>query len=391
MRNEMDMRKARSMAAEFVTNGHPDKCCDQMADAIVDTALSQDPKSRVAMEVTGGHGGIVVIGEMTTCAVFDIGEVVRRTYRAIGHDHDLAIFTNVVKQAKNIAQGVDDEKAVGKGHAEQGAGDQGIMVGYAVNDTPEFMPLTWSIAKRLCLMMHDLRVDGTLPWLRPDGKSQVTIVDGKITHVTLAAHHALKFSPDTPEEKAELAQIRIELFNRIVRPVVPDLGNVDMVAAGEDPCVVINGTGRFVQGGFDADAGTTGRKLMVDNFGPNVEIGGGCYSGKDPTKVDRSAAYFCRFIAKSIVAGGYAREAIVKVGYAIGVAKPTYVSVQTSLPDDEARKLEANVLDKFDFRPKAIIERLGLIDSNKDWRYEDTARFGHYGDSRFPWETPVSF
>lgn len=385
----MGMRRARSLACEFVTNGHPDKVCDQMADAIVDAALSNDLGSRVAMEVTGGHGGVVVIGEMTTKSVFDIGDVCRRTYRGIGHDHDLAVFTNLVGQTLDIAQGVDAKDAVGKGHAEQGAGDQGIMVGYAVDDTPELMPLTWSLARKLCLVMYGERVSGALPWLKPDGKSQVTIVDGHVTHVTLAAHHVLKADPDTEEEKAELAEIRTELFKRVVAHLIPDLGDVEKVALGKDPYVVINGTGKFVQGGFDADAGTTGRKLMVDNYGPIVEIGGGCYSGKDPSKVDRSAAYFCRLIAKSIVASGHANEAIVKVGYAIGVAKPTYLSVETSLPDDEARKLEAHVLSLFDFRPQAIIERLGLL-APSGWCYQDTARFGHYGDPRFPWEQPAA-
>ena len=359
MKMNMKMRKARSMASEFVTNGHPDKVCDQMADAIVDEAVFADPKSRVAMEVTGGHGLVVVIGEMKTSVPVDIGQVVRRTYAEIGHDLPIGVLANVVVQSPDIDQGVTATN--GK---EQGAGDQGIMVGYAVNDGADYMPLSWSIARALCVRLTEARRDGTLPYLRPDGKSQVTIMGDRVTHVTLAAHHS---------DAVPLEKVRLDLIKQVVRPIVPEL---------DEGCIVVNRTGRFVQGGFDADAGTTGRKLMVDNYGPNVEIGGGCYSGKDPSKVDRSAAYFCRMVAKSIVAGEHADEAIVKVGFAIGVATPTYISVEADLPDDEAARLEQHIRGLFDFRPEAMIERMGLLKPN-GWRYCETAAAGHYGDNRF--------
>jgi S-adenosylmethionine synthetase len=361
----MGMRKARGMACEFVTPGHPDKVCDQMADAILDTAMTGDPHSRVAMEVTGGHGGVVVIGEMTTRARFDIGEVVRKTYEEIGHSHQIGVFVNVVVQSPDIAKGVNETE--GK---EQGAGDQGIMVGYAVNDGPNCMPKSWTDARRLCMRMRELRQRKILPYLRPDGKSQVTMLGGQVTHVTLAAHH---------DDDVDIERVRADLIAQVVHHVIPDV---------RANCIVVNGTGRFVQGGFDADSGTTGRKLMVDNYGPNIEVGGGCYSGKDPSKVDRSAAYFCRLVAKSIVANGLANEAIVKVAFAIGRETPTLISVETDLPEDQAVKLEGKVREKFDFRPKAMIEQLGLL-RREGWCYRDSAAAGHYGDDRFPWEQVV--
>lgn len=386
LEGRMRMRKSRSMATEFVTNGHPDKVCDQMADAIVDAALKQDPLSRVAMEVTGGHGLVAVIGEMTTSANFDIAEVVRATYRDIGHDHPIGVFVNVVKQSPDIGKGVSqslETREAGSGDSldKQGAGDQGIMVGYAVDDGPNCMPESWTMARMLAVRLREVRESGAIPYLRPDGKSQVTMLDGRVVHVTLAAHHT---------DMVTLEEVREDLFEHVVRYCVPDIGDKARVIEGKDPAVVINGTGRFVQGGFEADAGTTGRKLMIDNYGPNIEVGGGCYSGKDPSKVDRSAAYFCRMVAKSIVAGGHAREALVKVGYAIGVARPTYVSVVTDLTGKQASALEERVRSAFDFRPKAIVERLELL-TPKGWRYRDAAKSGHYGDDRFPWEMPVDF
>ncbi|MBI3328106.1 MAG: methionine adenosyltransferase domain-containing protein [Nitrospinae bacterium] len=419
------MRKARAMACEFVTPGHPDKVCDQMADAILDAAMAVNPLSRVAMEVTGGHGLVAVIGEMNmdpegkmkTRPVLDIGEIVRKTYADIGHDHPLGVFVNVVVQSPDIAKGVNETQ--GK---EQGAGDQGIMVGYAVNDGRNCMPKTWTTARMLCERMRELREHKILPYLRPDGKSQVTMAGDRVTHVTLAAHYSeddvVAHMREARSDDATLAQIRKALdqlrgerldhlredrlddtgrallrqirasilahvrnalIAHAVRHVVPDLS---------PNSIVVNGTGRFVQGGFDADAGTTGRKLMVDNYGPNVEVGGGCYSGKDPSKVDRSAAYFCRMVAKSIVAGGHANEAIVKVAFAIGQEEPTLISVETDLPEAHAVKLEQKVGETFDFRPKAMIERLGLL-RPEGWCYRDIAAAGHYGDDRFPWEQVV--
>lgn len=369
MTESMRMRKAQTMATEFVTDGHPDKVCDQIADANVDAALGQDPRSHVALEVTGGHGSVVVIGEMTTDAHFDIGEVAKATYKSIGHDHDIAVLTSVVKQSSDINAGVGAA-------VEQGAGDQGIMVGYAINDGPNCMPRSWTLARDLCMKLKELRESGKLPYLRPDGKSLVVMDGDRVTHVTLAAHHASGIM---------LAQIREDLIALAVRPVIGELAPDHVAVNGTSK---VDGPSMFVQGGFDADAGTTGRKLMIDNYGPNVEVGGGCYSGKDPSKVDRSAAYFCRMIAKSIVAGGHASEAVVKVGYTIGIAKPAYVSIVTSLAEEAARKLEEHIRAQFDFRPAAMIERLGLL-TPKDWSYRDTARAGHYGDDRFPWERVV--
>ncbi|MDO8462808.1 MAG: methionine adenosyltransferase [bacterium] len=380
----MAMRGARSSASEFVTDGHPDKVCDQMADAIVDAAMEQDPKSRVAMEVTGGHGGVVVIGEMTTKAIFDVGEVCRKKYREIGHADALGVFTNIVRQSPDISQGVDEGRGM---DLEQGAGDQGIMTGYAVADGPMLMPLSHTLARALCVRMRELGTTGQLPWMRPDGKSIVVVnTEGLVTHVTLAAHHSsmvngVEIRPDDPQsEKRVLEMIREELTTHCVRETLRD-------RLVPDAWIVVNGTGKFVQGGFEADAGTTGRKLAVDNYGPNIEIGGGAYSGKDPSKVDRSAAYFCRMVAKSIVAGGHAQEALVKVGYAIGQSRPVYISVETPLVP-QCASLEAKVREKFDFRPKAINEQLGLL-TPKGWCYQDTAAMGHYGDARFPWEQVV--
>ncbi len=355
--HDMGMRTARSMAVEFVTDGHPDKVCDQIGDSILDAAIFQDPFSRVAMETSGGHGVVFIAGEMTTNAVFDIGKVARDTYRKIGHDHDIGIIVNVVKQSPDIAQGVDKD----------GAGDQGIMVGYAIKGEANFMPRTWNLARMLTQRLKEVRVKGILPYLKPDGKSQVTMVGDIVTHVTIAAHHSKGVS---------LEQIRADIIKHVVHEVIPGIPDVE---------IIVNGTGEFAQGGFEADAGTTGRKLIVDNYGPLVEVGGGAYSGKDPSKVDRSAAYFCRMIAKSIVAGGHADEAIVKVGYAIGVAEPTFFSVQVPLGEKEAATLEKHIAEKFDFKPKAIIEKLGLR-KPEGWCYADTAAAGHYGDDRFPWE-----
>lgn len=364
----MGMRTARSMAVEFVTDGHPDKVCDQIGDSILDAAISQDPFSRVALETTGGHGIVFITGEMTTKADlpdFKIWELAQKKYREIGHDHSIGVLTHIDKQSSDIAQGVDKD----------GAGDQGIMVGYAVNEGQrhELMPFCWLLARNLCLRLKEVRVKGILPYLKPDGKSQVTMSGGTVEHVIIACHHS---------SDVTLEQLRHDVLHEVVLPYAA----IDVEI---DKHVIINGTGKFEKGGFEADAGTTGRKLMVDNYGPVVEVGGGAYSGKDPSKVDRSSAYFCRMIAKSIVAGGHANEAIVKVGYAIGIEKPTFLSVQTSLPETEAVALEEKVLPMFDFRPKAIIERLGLL-KPEGWCYADTAASGHYGNDRFPWEKVVS-
>ncbi len=363
----MGMRRSRAMAAEHVTDGHPDKVCDQMADTIVTEALKQDSTSRVAMEVTGGHGKIWVTGEMTTKADLNIQQLLQQTYLDIGHNDNVEVWTNIrTTQSADIAKGVDETE----GH-EQGAGDQGIMTGYAVNETKELMPIEWALSQKLSLRLRQVRTLGLLPYLRPDGKSQVTMKNGQVTHVTIACHHAPGMDRETIEK---------DVTSMVIGEVIEDPKGVT---------IVVNGAGYFTIGGFEADAGTTGRKLVVDNYGPRMEIGGGCYSGKDPTKVDRSAAYACRQVAKSIVANGLAEEAVVKLAYAIGVAEPTHFSVQTNRSEEHDDKLTAMILSKLSFKPRAIIERLGLTDMTKDWTYRDTAAFGHYGRDIFPWEKVV--
>jgi len=363
----MYLRKVNTMATEFVTDGHPDKICDQISDAIVDAAL-EDESSRVGIEVAGGHGGITITGEITTNANVQFGDIARNTYKKIGHEDQVGVFVNVVKQSPDIAQGVNEGEGLDK---DQGAGDQGVMVGYAINEGSNFMPKSWTLSRQLCVEMRQLRRDKKLPYLRPDGKSLVVMEGDRVTHVTLAAHHS---------EDVDLDTVRSDLIKYVVIPVIGedmDLNNV-----------IINGTGTFTKGGFEADAGVTGRKLMVDNYGPNIEIGGGCYSGKDPSKVDRSSAYFCRMVAKSIVAGGHANEAVVKVGYAIGISKPAYITVVTDLSEDLNRKLEQKIIETFDFRPRPVIDYLNLLKPD-GWKYQDTSETGHYGDNRFPWEKIV--
>lgn len=357
---KMWMRRCHLMAAEHVTDGHPDKICDQLADTILDAALVEDPNSRVAMEVCGGHGKIFVTGELTSRAKLDIESLAHQTCSDIGYADNVDIILHIDKQSPDIAEGVD----------QGGAGDQGVMVGYAITDTEELMPLSWIIARNLCIRLKEVRLKGILPYLHPDGKSQVTIRDREVVHVTIACHHS---------EDVVLEQLYTDVYKYVVLPVVPCISFDN---------TVINGKGKFIQGGFNADAGLTGRKIVVDNYGPNIEVGGGCYSGKDPTKVDRSAAYMCRLVAKSIVTSGMATEALVKVAYAIGTKEPTLISVQTNGLPDKDNIIRKAVLKKFDFHPRAIIERLGLQQLD-GWNYRLTAAFGHYGRPVFPWEKPV--
>lgn len=360
------MRSFRMMVAEHVTDGHPDKICDQIADTIVTEALVQDPDSHVAAEVTGGHGMVFITGEITSSASLDLRGIARRIYKDIGHMDDIHVFTHVVQQSVNIARGVRQTS-----EHEQGAGDQGIMTGYAVNETPELMPLEWVISRDLCRRLKEVRLTGLIPYLRPDGKSQVTIEDGRVIHVTMACHHA---------SGIQQASIKEDIIRHVVRHILPDL---------DGTTVVVNGTGAFEIGGFEADSGTTGRKLVVDNYGPRVEIGGGAYSGKDPSKVDRSAAYCCRWVAKSVVANGLAEEALVKLAYAIGVAEPTHFSIQTNRGHGHDAELAEMIRQKICFKPRAIIERLNLTDMSNGWTYLDAAAFGHYGRDAFPWEVVI--
>ena len=340
---------------ESVTSGHPDKVCDAISDSVLDAFLAVDPHSRVAVETFGSHGLLVIGGEVTSKGVVDAGKIGRAFYRSLGYIDDLQIMTNIVQQSPDIAQGVDTG----------GAGDQGIMYGYATAETPEFMPRAVALSHKLTQGLEQLRrTDPECAWLGPDGKSQVTMQDGKVTTVLISCQHADSVSQE---------QIKDTLVRKLIRPVVGDLDGVE---------VLVNPTGKFTIGGFAADTGLTGRKIVVDTYGGLVPHGGGAFSGKDPTKVDRSAAYMSRFAAKNIVANGVAKECTVTVAYAIGRADPLMVYAEA----DDGRDLSAIVKEKFDFRPKAIIERLNL----RRPIYARTAAYGHFGRDGFPWEEVVS-
>ncbi len=338
---------------ESVTSGHPDKICDQISDAILDECLKQDPTSRVAMETFGGHGLLVLCGEVTTNADVDFEEVGRRVYRDIGHLDELKVVSNIVKQSPDIAQGVDTG----------GAGDQGIMYGYATDETPEFLPKGMVLAHKLTKGLEDLRQSGEIPWLYPDGKSQVTMEGDKVTAVVVSCQH------DAEVGHEEIKQV---LTEKLIKPVIGDISGVE---------ILVNPTGKFVQGGFEADTGLTGRKIMVDTYGGFIPHGGGAFSGKDPSKVDRSAAYMCRFVAKNLVANKLAKKCLVSVSYAIGRAEPLMVEAI----NEKGESLAHIVKEKFDFRPRSIIERLGL----RRPIYRQTAAYGHFGKAGLPWEEIV--
>jgi S-adenosylmethionine synthetase len=337
--------------AESVTEGHPDKVCDQIADALLDEYLRRDPRSRVALEVFGSHGMLMVGGEVTSQGEVDIEAMAKHVYKQIGYDDELEVFVNIELQSGDIAQGVD----VG------GAGDQGIMYGYASVETPSFMPAPIAHAHALSTSLSDLRRhDPAFAWLRPDGKTQVTMDHGRVTTVVVSAQHA----PDIAQE-----EIRTRIMERVIAPVIGSLDGVE---------VHVNPTGRFVGGGFMADTGLTGRKLMVDTYGGIIPHGGGAFSGKDSTKVDRSAAYMARFAAKNLVAAGYAKKCMVSVAYAIGKADPVMLTARS----EDGRDLSPLLMKYFDFRPQAIIERLDL----RKPIFRASATYGHFGRDQFPWE-----
>lgn len=338
---------------ESVTAGHPDKVCDQISDAILDAALTEDPKSRVAIEVVGSHGAMLIAGEIKTNTDIDFEKIAREVYTDIGYPDNLEIAVRVAKQSSDIAQGVDTG----------GAGDQGIMYGYATDETKEFLPLGVVLAHALARKLEFLRTSGTLKWLRPDGKTQVTIKNGKVVTALCSTQHA---------EEVSLEEIRSALKEHLFKPVLGDLTGIE---------ILVNPTGRFVQGGFDADAGLTGRKIMVDTYGGLLPHGGGAFSGKDSTKVDRSAAYMARFAAKNLVANGYAKKALVSVAYAIGRVEPVMVEAF----DENGKNLSEIVNKNFDFRPQAIIERLSL----RKPIFQKTAAYGHFGVAGRPWEEIV--
>ncbi len=344
----------KNYTVESVTSGHPDKICDQISDAVLDECLKQDPFSRVAVEVFGGHGLVVVGGEITSKAEVDFSGVAKKVYRDIGHNGEIKVISNVFKQSPDIAQGVDTG----------GAGDQGIMYGYATNETEQFLPVGVVLSHKLARQLEDARRSNKITWLKPDGKSQVTIENGKVKTVLVSTQH---------EDGIDNAEIRAAVIKNIIASVLGDISGVE---------ILVNPTGKFVQGGFDADTGLTGRKLMVDTYGGLIPHGGGCFSGKDATKVDRSAAYMCRFVAKNLVANGYAEKCLVSVAYAIGRAEPLMIEVV----DDKGSNLADLVKVKFDFRPRAIIERLNL----RQPIYFKTAAYGHFGKSDLPWEQIIS-
>ena len=366
--------------SESVSEGHPDKVADQISDAVLDAILAKDPNARVAAETLVTTGLVVLAGEITTGAVVDFQQIARDTIRAIGYDDSdygidyrgCAVMTCYDKQSPDIAQGVDEGRGL---DLEQGAGDQGMMFGYACDETPQLMPLPIYLAHRLVERQAEVRRDGRLPWLRPDAKSQITVryVNGRpdaIDTVVLSTQHA----PEVGHK--ELTEAVIET---IIKPVLPK-----PLVKGEIRYLV-NPTGRFVVGGPHGDTGLTGRKIIVDTYGGAAPHGGGAFSGKDPSKVDRSGAYAARHVAKNVVAAGLASKCLVQVAYAIGVAKPVSVMVTTfgtgRLSDEALSKL---VAANFDLRPKAIIQNLDLLRPI----YRKTAAYGHFGreEPEFTWE-----
>ena len=364
--------------SESVTEGHPDKICDQISDSILDAILAQDPDAHVACECAATTGMVLVMGEISTKAYVPISDIVRKKIVDIGYDrakygfdgHSCSVLVSLDEQSPDIAQGVNREIDM-----DQGAGDQGMMFGYACNETEEYMPLAISLAHKLSRRLTEVRKNGTLPYLRPDGKSQVTVEydDNRVVRieaVVISTQHA----PDVSQ-----AQIREDILKHVVHPVLPEAlldGNTKYF---------VNPTGRFVVGGPQGDSGLTGRKIIVDTYGGYAHHGGGAFSGKDPSKVDRSAAYAMRHVAKNLVAAGLADKCEIGVAYAIGVAKPVSVFVNTEgtgkLPDDKLAKL---VEKCFDLRPAAIIRDLDL----KRPIYAATAAYGHFGrtDVDLPWE-----
>ncbi len=374
--------------SESVTEGHPDKICDQISDAVLDAILEQDKFGRVACETAVTTGMILCMGEITTTADIDIPKIARQVVTEIGYDrakygfdaHTCAVLTSIDEQSPDIAMGVNEAFEYREENNESdglsnGAGDQGIMFGYACNETSELMPLPISLAHKLSLKLTEVRKDGTLRYLRPDGKTQVTVeyVDGKparIDAVVVSSQHSADIS---------LNQLRNDIEEFVIRPVIPE----DLL--DEKTKIFINPTGRFVVGGPQGDSGLTGRKIIVDTYGGYSRHGGGAFSGKDPTKVDRSAAYAARYIAKNIVAAGLADKCEVQLSYAIGVAEPISVLVDTfgtGTVDED--KLSAAVSKVFDLRPSAIIEMLDL----RKPQYRKLASYGHMGreDIGVAWE-----
>jgi S-adenosylmethionine synthetase len=377
------------LTSESVTEGHPDKICDQISDAILDCLLEQDPRSRVACETATTTGLVVVLGEVTTNAYVEVPDIVRRVLTEIGYTHSdygfdahtCGVMVALHGQSPDIAMGVDRALEAKSGEMTEeedeavGAGDQGMMVGFACNESPELMPLSIALAHRLTRRLAEVRKSGQLPYLRPDGKSQVTVeyehgVPRRVDTVVISTQH----DPQIPQEK-----IRADVEQYVIRAVIP------AELLDDQTRIYVNPTGRFVVGGPMGDAGLTGRKIIVDTYGGIARHGGGAFSGKDPTKVDRSAAYAARYVAKNIVAAGLADRFELQLSYAIGIAKPLSISFETfgtaKIPDEVIQGL---INDYFDLRPGAIIRDLDL----RRPIYRNTAAYGHFGreDIDAPWE-----
>jgi len=363
--------------SESVTEGHPDKICDQVSDSILDEIISQDPDSRVAVEAMTTTGIVFVAGEVTSTANFDAQDVVRRTVRNIGYDglkhgfdgNSCAVLTSIHEQSPDISMGVSKNE-----DGVQGAGDQGLMFGYATSETPELMPLPITLAHKLTMRLAAVRKKGTLDWIGPDGKSQVSViyedaVPKNIETVVVSTQHT---------EDVSISQVREEIISKVIKPICDDLIN-------KSTKFLVNPTGRFVIGGPVGDTGLTGRKIIADTYGGMGRHGGGAFSGKDPSKVDRSACYMARYIAKNIVSSGLASKCEVQLAYAIGVAEPVSIMVDTfNTGKINEEKIESQVREIFDTTPLGIIEMLRL----KRPIYKKTAAYGHFGrnDPDFSWE-----
>lgn len=386
-KERIDMGKL--FTSESVTEGHPDKIADQISDAILDALLEQDPYSRVAAETTVATGIALVVGEITTKAYVDIAQIARDTIADIGYVNNvdgynaksIAVLTSIDEQSADIALGVDKAyESKQEGATEDygtGAGDQGIIFGYATNETPEYLPPAITFAHRLTRQLAKVRKDGTLAYLRPDGKSQVTVEFGEDGQ-TVKRIHTIVISTQHSED-VTLEQIRKDVIEYVIKPVIP----ADLL--DDETIYYVNPTGRFVIGGPQGDSGLTGRKIIVDTYGGTGRHGGGAFSGKDPTKVDRSAAYAARWVAKNLVAAGVADRIEVELAYAIGVAKPVSIAVETFGTGKVADAKIEEIIDKvFDLRPAAIIEALNL----RRPIYKQTAAYGHFGrtDIELPWE-----